>query len=371
MTRPLNVILDLTSRCNLKCVMCYFAGTDRLHFPPFGVDLSADGNMPVEVFERVASELFPRAWRVALGCAAEPMIHPRFREILEIAGRYGVPDLWFPTNLLALTETTMESLVRSGVRTVAASIDGFTPATYEKIRVPAKWDRLLSRLEIFRQMRRRSGSRTPRLRIIFTWMRSNRTELALLPAFAAEHGAAEIDVRFVSPTVGVDVAPELLSAEDPGELNRELASAARDAVARGIRLASYPEFETAADVPARIWPRLARRVWRWRAGLDRPELLRHLVRQRLHGCAYPGAYYVIRPNGAVAPCIYWDREPIGMYPAESLDRIASGRALADIRKGLRSNAPIGTCADCGERRTALYRLRGSPAPESPRATSPR
>lgn len=55
------------------------------------------GNMHVDVFERVAARFFPTAYRVALGCAAEPMMHPQFAEILEIAAHYRVPDLWFPT----------------------------------------------------------------------------------------------------------------------------------------------------------------------------------------------------------------------------------------------------------------------------------
>ena len=45
---------------------------------------------------------------------------------MAIAGRYGVPELWFPTNLLALTEATANALVDAGVWTVAASIDGVT-----------------------------------------------------------------------------------------------------------------------------------------------------------------------------------------------------------------------------------------------------
>ena len=156
--RPFHVILDITSRCNLKCVMCYFAATDRINFPPYDVALSGDGNMPIPVFEKIASELFPRSWRVALACAAEPMIHPRFGEILSIAGRYGVPDLWFPTNLLALTEASGRAIVAAGVATVAASIDGTTKETYEKIRVPASWERLISRLELFNEIRKRAGS---------------------------------------------------------------------------------------------------------------------------------------------------------------------------------------------------------------------
>ena len=370
MPRPLNVILDLTARCNLKCVMCYFAATDRLAFAPFDRKLSDDGNLPVEVFEKIAADLFPKAWRVALACAAEPMIHPRFRDILAIAGRYGVPDLWFPTNLLALTPPTAAAIVENRVTTVAASIDGVTKETYEKIRVPAKWERLLSCLDVLRTVRRERRSKTPRLRIIFTWMRSNRADLAGLPEFAARQGAREIDVRFVSPTEGVDVRPELLSDEDPAALNRELASAAREAVRRGIRLSSYPEFERPEDVSRSLPARIRRRAWRLKAGMDRFEYLRYGWYQKLFGCAYPSRNYVIRPNGAVHPCIYWDQEPIGFYPADGLERIDSGAPLQAIREGLRSGAPIGTCATCGERRTALYRLRGTAPPEPSPARLP-
>jgi MoaA/NifB/PqqE/SkfB family radical SAM enzyme len=343
--------------------MCYFSNTDRIFFPPFDRELSDDGNMPVEVFERIAADLFPRAWRVALACAAEPMIHPRFREIVAIAGRYGVPDLWFPTNLLALTDATAEALVGARVRTVAASIDGMTKETYEKIRVPARWERLISCLDTLNRVRRAAKSRTPRLRVIFTWMKSNRKDLADLPAFAQAHGAEELDVRFVSPTPGVDVTLELLSEEDPDELNAELAAAAHDAVRRGLRLSSYPDFEKKERETRGLLTRVRRRLWRLRAGMDRPEYWRYSFYQGLFGCAYPDRNYVIRPNGAVNPCIYWDQEPIGFYPADGLERIAGGIPLKRIRDGLRSGDPVGTCATCGERRTALYRLRGTPPPE--------
>ena len=363
MPRPLNVILDLTARCNLKCVMCHFSATDRLYFPPFDTQLSDDGNMPLEVFEKIAADLFPRAWRVALACAAEPMIHPRFREVLAIAGRYGVPDLWFPTNLLALTEPTAQAIIQGGVTTVAASIDGTTKESYEKIRVPAKWERLIACLDLFNRARKEARSKRPRLRIIFTWMKSNRSDLAGLPEFAVAHGARELDVRFVSPTPGVDVGPELLSDEDPRQLNAELSAVAHEAVRRGLKITSFPVFENPEDKPDGILGRLGRRIWKLRAGLDRPEYWRYSWYQAMNGCAYPDRNYVIRPNGAVNPCIYWEADPIGFYPADSIDRVAAGAPLQSIRDGLRSGRPIGTCATCSERRTALYRLRGSPAPE--------
>lgn len=353
--RPLHVILDVTERCNLKCVMCYFSSVDRLRFHPMERELSADGHMPVEVFAKVAADLFPRAWRASLACAAEPLIHPRFEEIVDLAGRYRVPDLWFPTNLLALTERKMEALVAAGVNTVGVSVDGFTQESYERIRVNGRWDLLLRRLELFNEVKQRSRSRRPKLRFIFTWMRSNREQLARLPAFAVEHGAAEIDVRYVCLTEGVDNTGELLSGEDPRELDRELAAVAREAVGRGLRLASFPEFERPEEKPRDLPGRVRRRLWHLKAGLDRYEYRRHRVQEKLDGCAYPGRTYVVRPNGAVFPCQYWDREPIGLYPDDTFEAIAEGDALGRIRTGLRSGSPVGTCVSCSERQDAFYR----------------
>ncbi len=355
MSRTYNIVLDLTERCNLKCVMCYFSAVDRLRFPPYDRELSDRGNMPVEVFEKIAAELFPRARRVALGCAAEPMIHPKFRDILAIAGRYRVPDLWFPTNLLALTEPTAQAIADAGVATVGASIDGVTRETYEKIRINGKWDRLISRLDLLNEVKKKRGRKRPQLRIIFTWMKSNRHEIRDLPAFAAEHGASELDVRFVTPTTGVDVGPELLDGEDAQGLRADLKAVAREAVDRGLRLSSFPEFETAADRPRSLAGRLRRRVFNLRAGLERWEHWRHLWRERRNGCAYPGETFVIRPNGAVSPCIFWEDEPVGFYPDDDLAAISGGSALRRIRDGLRCGQPVGTCSQCLHRRDAFYR----------------
>ena len=133
---------------------------------------------------------------------------------------------------------------------------------------------------------------------------------------------------------------------------------------RGLKLSSFPEFEPPGSVPRGLLVRARRRLWRLKAGMDRPEYLRYGWYQGLFGCAYPDRNYVIRPNGAVSPCIYWDQDPIGFYPADGVARIEAGAPLKRIRVGLRTGKPVGTCATCGERRTALYRLGGTPPPET-------
>jgi MoaA/NifB/PqqE/SkfB family radical SAM enzyme len=327
MSRPLTLVLDVTERCNLRCVMCHFARVERIHFPPFDVVPDDRGNMSAALFERVAGQFFPHARRVALGCAAEPLMHPRFASLLAIAARYGVPELWFPTNLLALTEATAEAIARGRLSTVAVSIDGVCKETYEKIRVGATWERLHAKLRMLRDAQRAARTRAPRLRVIFTWMRSNRSELRDLPAFAESLGAHELDVRFVAPAVGVDLSAEMLSGDD---VHAELRAAARDAVRRGLRLAAWPQFE---ERPRALPARLAWRWWRVRAGLDRVQDL--IVGQRA-----PERMLVIRPSGAIFGCEH-AREPLGFagVPLEVRERGACG-SCASRGNVMYASAPV-------------------------------
>ena len=343
--RPLEVILDTTERCNLKCKMCYFSAVDRLQFPPFDRHLSRTGMMPLETFGRVAADLFPRAHKVALGCAAEPLVHPKFIDILREAAGYGVPDLWFPTNLLPLTPPKAEAICEAGVRTVAVSMDGTRAETYEAIRVGATYARFRRVLDLLNDARRGAATR---LRLIFVWMQTNRADLADLPRFAEEVGASELDVRFVAPTAHVTAEDELLDGEDPGALRAELAAAAEDAAARGLKLVSYPDFDDGGPIGLRG------HLLRWRAGLyDRRRLVGR-ARTAVAGCAWPGHTVVVRPNGAVSPCIFWEDQPIGLYPETTLAEVERSPLLSAITDGLRTGNPCGTCRTCTERKHALY-----------------
>ena len=343
--RPLEVILDTTERCNLKCKMCYFSAVDRLQFPPFDRNLSRTGMMPLETFGQVAADLFPRAHRVALGCAAEPLVHPKFIDIVREAGSYGVPDLWFPTNLLPLTAPKAEAICEAGVKTVGVSMDGTHPETYETIRVGATFARLMRSLDLLNDVRRGAATR---LRLIFVWMQTNRADLADLPRFAEEVGASELDVRFVAPTAHVTAEDELLDGEDPGALRAELAAAAEDAAARGLRLVSYPDFDDGGAIGLRG------HLLRWRAGLYDRRRLRGRVRTAVGGCAWPRHTVVVRPNGAVSPCIFWEEQPIGLYPETTLAEVERSPLLSSITDGLRTGNPCGTCRTCSERKHALY-----------------
>lgn len=63
-SRPLALFVELTQSCNLECPMCRF-----------GAKYDPSWNVPLELFERVAEELFPTALVVDIRCrGASPIL---------------------------------------------------------------------------------------------------------------------------------------------------------------------------------------------------------------------------------------------------------------------------------------------------------
>src|SRR5947208_16011561 len=102
----------------------------------------------------------------------EPMMHPRFADMVAYATRKGI-RVTTNSNLTLLNPARAERCVTSGLEEVHVSIDGATAATYESIRVRAHLDRVLNNVELLLAARDRLESTQPRLHLIMVLMRRN------------------------------------------------------------------------------------------------------------------------------------------------------------------------------------------------------
>ena len=349
--RRLDLIVDLTSCCNLRCIMCYFSSFDRLTFKPYDLETDRRGNMSEAMLNHLGTELFPLARSLGIGCATEPLLHPRFEKVLEIARANKIQNTWIQTNLLALDESIAEAMIADQVRTVAVSIDGTSRSTYEKIRSGASWKRLHDRLAMLRSAKDRARSRLPRLRVTFAWMQSNREQLLDLPRFAEGLGASEID----------DVSRESLDHEDPEWTKSRLWAVARDATRRGLRLAAFPALAREKNEDRSLAGRIRRRVWLIRSGVDGPARWRQAALERRYGCSFPGRTFLIRPNGAVLPCPFWEDDPAALVPTDRRREILGSETISRARNGLLHGCPVGSCRTCAQKKDALFRPRSARA----------
>ncbi|HSA89932.1 MAG TPA: radical SAM/SPASM domain-containing protein [Burkholderiales bacterium] len=222
--------IEVTSRCNLKCVMCPVAA--------LGERWEAR-DLPWETFERVA-EAFGRVRWVHLQGWGEPLLHRRFFDMAARAKAAGC-RVGFTTNGTRLTTANGERLLELGVDLVAVSIAGARAATHEAIRVGSDFAGLQANLRGFAALRRARGNPAPKLEVFYLMTRANLVELPQAVTLAAELGADEL----VATNLDYVITPELdaLRAYGPAPpapaLGAAVEAAAAAARAAGIAFRPY------------------------------------------------------------------------------------------------------------------------------------
>src|SRR3954447_1296928 len=150
MTSPRFLQVEVVGQCNLRCQMCpiQFRQDGPPHGPP--------AFMEFDVFTRLLDQ-FPQLEELQLQGLGEPMMNPRFFDMIERAAGRGIM-VSTNTNATFLNERRAQQCVTSGLSEIHISIDGATAETYEAIRVRAHFDRVIANVERLVEARRRLDS---------------------------------------------------------------------------------------------------------------------------------------------------------------------------------------------------------------------
>jgi radical SAM protein with 4Fe4S-binding SPASM domain len=122
---PLNIVLEPTNRCNLKCVMC--PSTDQTR---------ERGIMPMEIWQRVVDDVMENSPTTAIWPAmmGEGLVaQEKFLEMLEYACEKGAILVW-NTNAVLLEQRWVERIVKLPLREIIVGLDAIDAETYGKIR---------------------------------------------------------------------------------------------------------------------------------------------------------------------------------------------------------------------------------------------
>jgi MoaA/NifB/PqqE/SkfB family radical SAM enzyme len=263
---PLPTFLQVepVGQCNLRCRMCpvQFRTDGPPHGPPAFMNFDA--------FTRLVDQ-FPRLEEIQLQGLGEPMMHPRFFDMVSHAVRKGI-RVGTNTNLTLLNDARAERCVTSGLAELHASLDGATAATYEFVRVRAKFDRVLSNLRGLMAARRRLGSDTPKVRMVAVAMRANLHELPALVRLAHELGIDSVFVQHLCHDFGEASLPpqyrpmrsfvddQTLLHEDRGRVEQFFAESRAAAAELGVEL-RLPRTEPVPHPPGT--PGRQRCDWPW------------------------------------------------------------------------------------------------------------
>ena len=166
-----DVTLDVTNKCPLKCIQC-----SKTYFET----LDEQQDMNFVLYRKIAEEVFPHARHVSLSSAGEPLMTRNFLDAIEIARSHGVQEVSFISSGLHLNPARAERIVDLGVTRMEFSLDGATEETYNKIRIGSKFDKVIRNIAHLNEIKQKKRTQYPLLRFNFVLMKSNIHEL---PAF--------------------------------------------------------------------------------------------------------------------------------------------------------------------------------------------
>lgn len=322
---PRYVQIEPVGQCNLRCQMCPipFRTDGPPHGPPAFMDFG--------VYTRIIDEL-PNLEQLHLQGLGEPMMHPRFFDMVSFAADRGIQVSTNTNMTLLLNARRARLAVMCGLDCIHISVDGATAETYERIRKRAKFDRLLRNLQLLADARRESNG-GPRLRLVSVVMRQNLHELPDLVRFARRWSIGEMFVQHLCHDFGETTLPaayrpmrefvdeQTLVGEDELRIEQYFSSARQVSEELGVDL-RLPRTRPRPHPPGTPGPKRC----------DWP---------------YHGAY--ISYQGLAMPCCMIstpDRLNFGDVTEKGVASIWNSQRYEAFRRQLASNRPPEICRSC-------------------------
>jgi radical SAM protein with 4Fe4S-binding SPASM domain len=250
---PLHLQVEVTTYCNLDCVMC-----------SHGKMISQPKHMSLDHFIKVCNRLKP--YKISMNGIGEPFLNPDMPSMIEYAHRKGMTTI-ATSNLTVFPQELADRIVASGLSLLKGSIDSTDPETYLAIRRRDMHHKVLEGLRNIQDAKRRAGSKTPYIRLQFVMQRANFREISQIIGLCDEFG---VDAVYFQPIdlsndnyVTAELIEELIGDMDRDEFKGVLEHAAEissrhrvvtnlpvlyrdfDAVWEKYRMQNSPDPETA------------------------------------------------------------------------------------------------------------------------------
>jgi radical SAM protein with 4Fe4S-binding SPASM domain len=319
-SKPRDIYLENTSRCNLKCITC-----PRTYLPFFkGKDLDT------EVFEIAKKELFPYLTSITINGFGEPMISSKFGFLLEEISKNNITPR-FVTNGMCLTEEWIRVLLKHNI-SFGVSLDGAHEDTMRKIRKGASLKKIVASMHLFSDIKKRehlnSGSSIET--IVFVGLKSNIKDLPDLVTLASDLGIPKIIVLHLSESIHPPWVRRQSLRHHKQLANKYFMIAKERAEKLGVDLL-VNLFATGNDInPKRN---------------TAPESTRYTRYRFSKKCPIPWTSAVIKTNGDVTPCCAC-AEIMGNVKKKGFANVWNNSKYRNFRKRINTNFPPLDCRNC-------------------------
>lgn len=167
---PPMLVVSITNVCNLKCTHCYYSKFITL--PDYHANM-----LSFDLWQKICDETSTWAGVIMnFGTDGEPLLHPRFLDMLRYARQKAIFPINITTNGLLMDERFCNAVVSEKlVDIINISMDAFTAETYRKIR-GGSFERLMENVHRLIDVRN-AGSSLLKIQVNFIKQPDSRQEL--------------------------------------------------------------------------------------------------------------------------------------------------------------------------------------------------
>ncbi len=158
---PIQLDIELSSICNLKCPMCF---TNNKDFKK-NVTLKY---MDYELFKKIINEVAGKIYKIHLSFRGEPTLNPNFINCVSYAKNKGIYEVTTVTNGSMLDVEFFHKSYRAGIDRFTISVDGLK-TEYEKIRKPLEFNAILNNLKQIKKFKDKHNLIKPVIKIQGIW----------------------------------------------------------------------------------------------------------------------------------------------------------------------------------------------------------
>jgi MoaA/NifB/PqqE/SkfB family radical SAM enzyme len=301
---PRSIQIECTTRCNLKCTMCEIAYWTE-----------PAGDLQAENLQKMVEHL-PGLKRVDLTGIGEALMNRGFFDALRFLKSRGM-YVTLNDNFTLMTEEAERRIVELGVDQIFLSLDGATKETYERIRIGANFEKVVTNARRLIQIKGQMGKKQPEVKVNTVVCASNYHELPEIVELAHDIGIGM--VQFVN-VITFDSTANL----DTANVEREVRIKFHEALERAGQLGILVKIELFDKLP---------------------------VQQ----CKFPWKRNFVTYDGYVHPCCYTtqtgdraaqNKRSFGNLISDRFQDIWTGAAYPAFRKKMQEGSLPHACKHC-------------------------
>lgn len=322
---PLQVVFELTYRCNCKCQFCY----QRRQVDRVGARVTDKAQeLAADQIKGIIRQT--PLWSLVVFTGGEPLLRRDALEIVTYAARKRRCHI--VTNGTYITPKVAEALVNSGVMSVGISLDG-DRELHDTIRgIPGTFERAVRAMKEIQRVRAARGRRWPLLNIKTVICHSNVDRLQRIVALAEEVRADFCTFQMMNNSVYLSG----LALNDDLSLYE----------ARPDPVEDFDLDALKQELVALVRPRVEKPVIRFIPALSPDEYVMHYdnrIDPRDYFCQTPWATLNISAYGDVFPCLNYH---IGSLRTDRLATVWNSGRYRAFRQAIKRRGLFPNCVGC-------------------------